>query len=391
MFAWRVLSGMIVTGELYGKESFDFTVHGLDGFIKQVLDNCIISDAKYAGFYSVCGLVLRLRDLYKWEKGLAPWIEEEPSRVLEWIGNREDLWEKLADNDLCALAIDGRTYDPFDTQGINEAIEPLGLFYGAGYVHSLKPTFFLARLEAKRTIHGCWVYILGRELARDLLTLPALTQDSAVVIRREAGEHFLWNQMLYLKKSGQPALRYALQAHGLADLHPKTLQASLSRILAGEMGAYIHHELGELYDCGFKHAIWRELIAAFPHTPIELLARALKDLLADTNERGTLPYIIRERKKASLGFYVAFLDGLRKALFPEMLGAFYQFMEKEDWRAIGGAVSTCQTRAMGYAQTISDIFETAKKRGEMEWAESQIDSSLLKPLGIGKERRGELA
>jgi hypothetical protein len=360
-----------------------FMVHGLDGFIKQVLHNCCISDAKYAGCYSICGLALRLRDLYKWEKGLAPWVEEEPSKVLEWIGNREDLWEKLMDKDLGALTFDGRTYDPFDTQGVNEAMEPLSLFYGAGYVHGLKPTFFLARLEAKKTIHGCAVYILGRELARDLLTLPALAQNRSVVIRKEAGEHYLWNQMLYLKKSGRPALEYGLQAHGLADLHPGTLRTGLSRILEGEIGAYIHHELGELFDRVFDRDIWRELIAAFPHTPIELLARSLKDLLADTNELGTLPYIINERKKASLGFYVAFLDGLRKVLFPEALGAFHEFMGSEDWHIIGEAVSICQSRVMDYARTMSDIFRTAKKRDDMEWAESQVERILLEPLGIG--------
>jgi hypothetical protein len=360
-------------------------VRGLDGFIKQVLYNCSVSDAKFAGYYSVCGLALRLRDLYKWEKGLAPWTEEEPSTILEWIGSREDLWEELVDQDLRSLAIGSRTYDPFDARSVNDAIEPLGLFYGAGYVHGMKPTFFLARLEVKRTVHGCGVYILGHELARDLLGLPALTQDRSVVIRKEAGEHFLWNQMLYLKKSGRLALRYALQrAYGITDLHPKAMEACLSRIFEEEMEAYIHHELGELYDRAFDRVIWRELIAAFPHTPIELLARAVKDLLADTNERGTLPYIMEERKNASLGFYVACLDGLRKTLFPEILEAFHEFMEKEDWHTVEEAVSTCRTRVMGYAQTLSDIFQAAKKRDKMRWAEDQIEKTLLRPLGIGK-------
>jgi hypothetical protein len=361
-------------------------VHGLDAFIEQVLYNCSVSDAKYAGYYSLCGLALRLRDLYKWEKGLAPWIEEEPSIIIEWIGSREDIWEKLTDKDLASLAIEGRTYDPFDTRSVNEVIEPLGLFYGAGYVHGLKPTFFLAHLEVKRTIHGCGVFILGHELARDLLGLPALTQDSSVVVRREAGEHFLWNEMLYMKQSGRSALRYALQqAHGITDLHPKALEGGLSRIFEEEMEAYIYHEVGELCDRGFDRLIWRELIAAFPHTPIELLARAVKDLLADTNERGTLPYIIQERKKASLGFYVAFMDGLRKALFPEILKAFHEFMEREDWHTVEEAVSTCRTRVMGYARSMSDIFQAAKKWDNMMWAEDQIGRSLLKPLGFGKE------
>ena len=42
----------------------------------QVQRNCDISDSKHAGLFSVCGLALRLRDLYKWDNGLAPWVEK---------------------------------------------------------------------------------------------------------------------------------------------------------------------------------------------------------------------------------------------------------------------------------------------------------------------------
>ncbi|MGA2402714.1 MAG: hypothetical protein ABSG91_13580, partial [Syntrophobacteraceae bacterium] len=34
---------------------------------RQVQKNCDISDARHAGVYSLCGLLLRMRDLYKWE------------------------------------------------------------------------------------------------------------------------------------------------------------------------------------------------------------------------------------------------------------------------------------------------------------------------------------
>ena len=47
---------------------------------RQVLRNCEISDARHAGLFSICGLALRLRDLYKWEKGLDPWVEKDSSR-----------------------------------------------------------------------------------------------------------------------------------------------------------------------------------------------------------------------------------------------------------------------------------------------------------------------
>ena len=63
--------------------------------IAQIRHNCNISDSRYAGTYSVCGLALRLRDLYKWEKGLEPWVEEDSSVILKWIGEKEEDWDKL--------------------------------------------------------------------------------------------------------------------------------------------------------------------------------------------------------------------------------------------------------------------------------------------------------
>ena len=55
----------------------------LNGIVSQVLENCNISDSQHAGVYSICGLALRLRDLYKWEKGLEPWVEDDSVEILE--------------------------------------------------------------------------------------------------------------------------------------------------------------------------------------------------------------------------------------------------------------------------------------------------------------------
>jgi hypothetical protein len=163
----------------------------LDSIANQVLQNCNISDSRHAGLYSICGLALRLRDLYKWEKGLDPWVEKEPSEILEWIAAKEEEWLELAEKDFADIAILGNRYDPFDSRGINAVLIPQGFFYGAGYVHSLKPSFLLGTLEDKREINGYTVYTLGRELARDLLTIPALSQDNSIVLRKESAKLFL--------------------------------------------------------------------------------------------------------------------------------------------------------------------------------------------------------
>ena len=193
----------------------------VDTVASQILNNCDISDAQHAGMYSTCGLALRLRDLYKWEHRLNPWEEKDSSEILDWIGEKETLWEKLADATYTDLSIQGKHYDPFDTPGINAALAPHGLFYGAGYAFRLKPTFFLAEIENKTLISGYAVYALGQELARDLLTLPALSQDQSILLRTDSARLYLWDQMAYIKKSGRPALQFALEHCGLKKHHPE--------------------------------------------------------------------------------------------------------------------------------------------------------------------------
>jgi hypothetical protein len=354
----------------------------LDAIITQVLRNCSISDSRHAGLYSVCGLALRLRDLYKWEKGVDPWVEEASSKILEWIGEKEEKWEKLSEDDFSEIKFLGTKYDPFDAKGINALLESHGLFYGAGYVHGLKPTFLLAVLEDKKQIDGYPVHILGRELARDLLTVPALSQDNSILIRKEAAKLFLWNQIFFMKKSARAALRVALENYGIEEQDQEALHRNLARISAAETETYIYHELGEMRDTVFDRNIWREIVSTFPHTPVELLARTVKDLLADTNEYGTLRHITRERKTASMAFYVAFLDGLRKVLFPEVSEAFQKFVQSRSWEVIEEAISSGYNTAKCYAEVISTIYNTGKQDRDMKWAGSEIKKCLLAPLGI---------
>jgi len=351
----------------------------VESFARQVRDNCDISDAQHAGLYSTCGLALRLRDLYKWEHHLNPWEEKDSSEILDWIGKKEALWEKLADTKYRDLSIQGKSFDPFDTFGINTILADHGLFYGAGYAFSLKPTFFLAEIENKTLNSGYTVYTLGRELARDLLTLPALSQDQSILLRTDSARLYLWDQMVYIKKSSRPALQFALKHCGLniKKQQPDALRQHLTEILAVQKDNYIYHEIGELSDPTFHSQIWRELIAAFPHSAVELLARGLKDLLADTHQNGTLPYLINSRKTAGLGLYAAFLDGMPQELFPELKEAFNHFTKTRNWHIIEEAAAEGHRRAKSYAAEMVQIFQTAQKQQQLQRAKDEIEKRLL--------------
>ena len=155
------------------------------------------------------------------------------------------------------------------------------------------------------------------------------------------------------------------------------MQQHLPQILAVQIDNYLYHEIGELTDATFHPTTWRELIAAFPHSPVELLARGLKDLLADTSQNGTLSYLIKNRKTAGLGLYTAFLDGMPKALFPELRDAFNHFTKTRNWRMIREAAAAGYRRAKNYTSEMVRLFKTAKKKQQLQWAKDEIEKRLL--------------
>ena len=356
----------------------------LETLIQQIQTNCNISDAKHAGIYSICGLALRLRDLFKWEKGLPPWHERDANEVLEWIGLKEIAWEEYTDQEFRDLLIDGDSFDPFDTQKINAVLQYHQLYYGAGYANSLKPTFFLAPIMDREKIAGLSVFTLGPEMARDLLTLPALTQNNEVVLRTQAAKLYLWDQITYIRKSSRPALNLALDALGISKTDPALIRNRIEDIFSVLRENYIRHELGEIKDNTFDRNIWRKLISHFAHTPIELLARAVKDFLADTHTEGTLTWIIQQQDRAALGFYTAFLDGLGKDIFTTFTDGFREFSETNDWLLLKNRTDEQRTTVARIAQEMSTIYLEGQRRNDHNWIAERIDRSILASLLRGQ-------
>ncbi len=81
-------------------------------FLDRVASNCQVAAATQAGGYSLCGALLRLRQLYKWEHRLPPWREPEPAVVLEWIEAREHAWETLEGAAWQRLPLGRRRFPP---------------------------------------------------------------------------------------------------------------------------------------------------------------------------------------------------------------------------------------------------------------------------------------
>jgi hypothetical protein len=349
----------------------------------QVAANSHRSDARFAGCFSLCGLFLRLYDQYQWEKGLCPWDETNPADVHAWIDERERLWSGL-DEDPRPLSWRGRSIDPFDAEDLNRDLADQGLFYGSGLAAFLKPTFFLSTIRAKRDVLGCTVLYLGNDLARDLFTVPAMTRDRLILARRRPLSAWLWDTLQNVGGSRSRAIEDGFAAYDLSrdDLRrPHAFwRDRWEGMLDAEMDAYVWHELGEIHDAVFPEEAFRSLVANQTPGRMELMARTIKDLLADTGPVSRLGFIVKERRRGSLALYRAGHDGLAARLFPEMAPAYDRFVESGDWDRIDQARDQVFVRTRDQAVRLMDLAETFKDRPD-NLAEA-VNQSFYQPLGL---------
>ena len=357
---------------------------------RQVQKNCDISDARHAGVYSLCSLLLRMRDLYKWEHRMVPWQEPKPADFMGWMEGREQYWEEIVQEEIAPLVLGGERFDPYDMAGPNVRLRPLGLVYGAGYGIGMKPTFFLAECAESRSVGGLRIDVVSRELARDIFMIPAMRRGEQIFARRSCMLFFLWDRILEASPSAREAMDFGLARYGVG-LDEIRRDASrfgdlLKRIAKRELETWVYHEIGEVLETGFDSGLWRELVSAYANTPVEIFARALKDILADTHSEGLLGHIVQNRLESSLGFYVAFQRAISRMVFPEIREAFLRFRQTGDWSLIDAARESGQRNMHRYAAALTRLHREAQASGTVG-ALARIISEILEPLGIVKGAR----
>jgi hypothetical protein len=325
----------------------------------QVKKNCNISDARFWGSYSICGLLLRLRELFRHESGLQPWEDIPHETISAWIADREHLWHEMEASELVDLSVRQTEFSPFDSDDINRILEKEGVLYGAGLGLWMKPSFFLAELIAKEGLDGCEVSIAGREFVRDLAVYPAMLRGSTIFARRDALATILWDRFEEIRhKKYKGALAYAFSQYEISPAEDlsESLYVRISNVAEKEIGTYIRHEIGEAHEGAGLGEAWKEMLSGPVSMRVELLVRSIKDVLSDTSEKGTLKYIIEHGRKSSLGFYVASMGGFRSMIFPEIQEQFPVFVEREDWEAIEKARQQGYRKGRDLAAAVLDIF-----------------------------------
>lgn len=291
-----------------------------EALVAAVRANCHISDARHAQGLTLCNYLLAMRELFRWESGLAAGEPPVRAEVLRWIGEREALWEAVERDEWHALPIAGRSIDPFDVAAANEALAPEGLVYGAARGRFGKPHFFLGALEASEVRGGVCVVHVGREHARDIDAAPAALQSSTIVVRRDAFERSLWLQAETWEAHGAGPMRAALDAYGFA--HDRA--GALARMAEEQRETLILHELGEHAAGEMLGEPWERLMADTDDRRTELLLRAARDLLADCLV--TLPRLAETQDARALHFWFAGFEGMRRTLFPRLVAAHEAWM-----------------------------------------------------------------
>ncbi len=297
----------------------------LQPLLNAVQRNCHISDARYAGDYTLCIYLLKMREYFRWEKGYAFGDNLPESDLGEWLRQREDYWQEIEDEAFAELPIDGEFFDPFDNAAINAALNPYGLVYSGGFGSYCTPHFFLGRLGHRENRPDFTVFVSENEYARDLTAPPAMALDGTIYVRRESLRRMIWEKIEEWRWNRlENAMARALRDYDI-DTDTEAALETLTDTLAESV---LLHEKGEVLAGKLLGKEWEAMLAELPRSKAEIMLRAVRDHLADALT--TLPALLAHGADASLHFFFANLAGMRRLLAPTLMQAY------DGWAA-GGA------------------------------------------------------
>jgi hypothetical protein len=305
-----------------------------DTFQQDIKFNCDISDAQFWGYFSVCGLLLRYRDLYRSELGIKLWSDIPRQDIATWIASKEAQWPELEQKNFRRLAIKGNYYDPFDISAVNRALSDRGFVYGAGYGMYFKPSFFLAEIRSVREISGLTVFTSGREMVRDLFTSPAMLQERNIFLRIEPLMVLLLYRYSELNSHRSSELEDAFAQYGFQQqqIIDDVFEQRLEKMAIDYAEILLAHELAEAAE---ELPEWKDILSlSAGDRKLELYLRAVKDLVADTSEFGPYRRIIGAQDRGALGLTIALTEGYRRVLFPEIRAVYAAVSKSGNWSVV---------------------------------------------------------
>ncbi len=303
----------------------------IEELVKTVQHNCHIADARHAGDYTLCVYLLKMREMYRWERGIDFKTMLTTDDVGDWLTNREGVWDDLEEQEYKHLEIDQKTFEPFNNELINTLLDKKQLVYNAGLGIRCRPHFFIAELEKSIQHDDYTIYISNKEYARDMAAPPAMAQGKNIFVRRESLRRVIWEILDDARVAGldNPLTR----AMSFYDFETDA-EAAINQMTEVEIEYVIEHEIGEVKAGELLGKIageqtWNDMLDKYSQTHAEIMLRAIRDHLADSMT--TLPKLLESegdgKSTASLHFYFGNMTAMRKHLAPQLIDAYQHWNE----------------------------------------------------------------
>lgn len=338
---------------------------------QQIQHNCHISDAQYAGNYTLCIYLLKMREFYRWESELPFSKKLDNNDIGEWLTQREELWDDIDEQPLANLIINNQEFELFENDIINKQLENQQLVYSGGYGLYGKPVFFLGELLHKETQDDYTLYISGKEFARDLAAPPGMLQNKTVYIRRESLRRFIWEKFEEsLWHTQENPLSRALACYDFKN----QIEDALEKMTDNEVDTVLQHEIGEIKAGKLLGPVWEEMLVTLPHSQAEIMARAVRDNVADM--LSTLPRLLENNNASQIHFYFANLSSMRKMIFPALTIAYKNWLETKNTSKLNNLINEASDHWLNMAEQILSLYNNHGKKSQTK-IENLINNNYL--------------
>lgn len=334
-------------------------VENLSALIDTVQKNCTIADARHARDMTMCTFLLEMREYYRWEMEIPYGARLPKDELGDWLNAREDLWNTVEEEAFAPIPLNAAHVDPFEADDVNRALVPQGLVYSSGLGRFRKPHFVLAELKRTEVREGVQILVAGCEYARDLIAPPAAMREGAIFLRTDAVRRMLWNK--YEEWQWREKDSALGRAFAFYDFE-RDIERGLDRMVDAESETMILHEIGEARAERLLGDAWNTMLGQLESRHAELLARAIRDHLADCMV--TLPTLLERDALGSVHFYLANLSGLRRALFPTLQQAYERWLADRDTAALAATVRDAEAHWLKTAQALVDEFLRDSERAD---------------------------
>ena len=327
--------------------------------IDTVQKNCTITDARHARDMTMCTFLLEMREYFRWEMEI-PFHARVPKDELgDWLNARESIWNTVEEQDFEALPLNASDVDPFESETVNRELIPHGLVYSSGFGRFRKPHFVLAQLQRQEQREGLNVLVAGCEYARDLIAPPATLRNGTIFLRMDSIRRLLWNKYEEWQwREKDTALGRAFTHYGFE----RDIERGLDQMAEAEAETMILHEIGEARAEKLLGEGWATMLGQLGSKHAELLARAVRDHLADCLV--TLPTLMQRQAYGSLHFYIANLSGLRRALFPALSQAYEDWQQHNSTQKLASVIAQGEQHWLEVARKLLSDFQRDPGNGD---------------------------